>query len=290
MAIKRFLLLIAVGLLAIGGTGPQALAQNAGGAPAQAAPPPAEVYVFRPMGGRLATREMDKIAAKLGQYGLKTSVLNYTNWIGPARRAASQYRKEDHKSPIIIIGHSEGALTASILGAEKFGKRRRRPAGIVYMAGSGRNLREVIYAQIRDSMTEKSDAEIEEAIAAARKIHDAAQNDGDMPATSEPLRDWMKEIFAQDPVANLKKLSVPVFAVQGAKDFQVDPKDDFGPVTEALGKAPKGSDSRLYEGLDHLFKPEPGESKVGHYYDLSRRVDPKFIADVVAWCSQRAGS
>lgn len=112
MAIKRFLLLIAVGLLAIGGTGPQALAQNADGAPAQAAPPPAEVYVFRPMGGRLATREMDKIAAKLGQYGLKTSVLNYTNWIGPARRAASQYRKEDRKSPIIIIGHSAGGDSA----------------------------------------------------------------------------------------------------------------------------------------------------------------------------------
>ncbi len=221
-----------------------------------------------------------------------TATPGYQAFVEDARRATDFLadRPEVDPSKIIIIGHSEGALTASILGAEKFGKRRRRPAGIVYMAGSGRNLREVIYAQIRDSMTEKSDAEIEEAIAAARKIHDAAQNDGDMPATSEPLRDWMKEIFAQDPVANLKKLSVPVFAVQGAKDFQVDPKDDFGPVTEALGKAPKGSDSRLYEGLDHLFKPEPGESKVGHYYDLSRRVDPKFIADVVAWCSQRAGS
>ena len=112
MAIRRVFLLLAAGLMAFSFNGPGAQAQDATAEPVQVAPPPAKVYVFRPMGGRLATREMDKIAKKIGQYGLETNVLNYTNFIGPARRAASQYKKEQRKSPIIVIGHSAGGDSA----------------------------------------------------------------------------------------------------------------------------------------------------------------------------------
>ena len=41
-----------------------------------------------------------------------------------------------------------------------------------------------------------------------------------------------------------------------------------------------------------LFKgatPSTMAHEVGHYFDLSRRVDPGFIRDVVKWCSARTG-
>jgi len=70
------------------------------------------VYVFRPMGGRLATPEMDKIANKLKARGLAAEVHNYTDWLRPANAAIARYKKENWKSAIIAIGHSAGGDSA----------------------------------------------------------------------------------------------------------------------------------------------------------------------------------
>ena len=81
-----------------------------GGSRDQAQPDPVigTVYVFRPMGGRLATPEMDKIANKLKARGLAAEVHNYTDWLRPANAAIARYKKENWKSAIIAIGHSAG--------------------------------------------------------------------------------------------------------------------------------------------------------------------------------------
>src|SRR5690606_3714072 len=108
------------------------------------------------------------------------------------------------------------------------------------------------------------------------------------PASSEASREWMREAFAEDPLARLANVRVPILAVQGGKDFQVSPERDFGPITALIDKrGPKGSATELFPELDHLFKPEPGISTPGHYADLRRRVDPSFMAVVVAWALER---
>ncbi|MCB1489305.1 MAG: LysM peptidoglycan-binding domain-containing protein [Bauldia sp.] len=81
-----------------------------GGSRDQAQPEPVvgTVYVFRPMGGRIATAEMDKIASKLKARGIAAEVHNYTDWLRPANAAIARYKKESWKSAIIAIGHSAG--------------------------------------------------------------------------------------------------------------------------------------------------------------------------------------
>jgi pimeloyl-ACP methyl ester carboxylesterase len=225
-----------------------------------------------------------------------TSTPGYQAFVSDARRALAflAKRPEIDARKIVIIGHSEGAMTASILGRERFSGRRgrHRLAGIVLMAGVGRRLREVIYSQIRRSMAGKPEDEIEAAIAEARRIHDAVESDGEVPASTEAARNWMKEMFRQDPLANLRRLRIPILVLQGSKDFQVDPRLDFGPLEDLVtnGKAgAKGSETRLFEGVDHLFKPEPGESKLGHYSDLSRHVAPEVVEHIVRWSAMMAG-
>ncbi|MCP4382908.1 MAG: hypothetical protein GY798_16060, partial [Hyphomicrobiales bacterium] len=52
------------------------------------------VYVFRPMGGRLATPEMDKLARRIKARGLEAEVHPYADWIRPANAAIARYQAE----------------------------------------------------------------------------------------------------------------------------------------------------------------------------------------------------
>jgi pimeloyl-ACP methyl ester carboxylesterase len=208
--------------------------------------------------------------------------------VDDARRAVAflSGRPEIDPKRVFVLGHGEGALTASILA----GERKTKVAGAVLLSPAARDARELIYWQLRRSMVGADDAKVSTAVAKAKAIHDAVLADKELPATSEPMRDWMQEIFAEDPLARLSRARVPILAVAGDKDFQTDAELDFGPIASALEKnARKGSQSRLFSGLDHLLKPEPGQSTVGHYGDLTRRVDPEFLDYLTLWCRQRAG-
>lgn len=82
--------------------------------------PPAggKAYVFRGMGGRVMSWEMDRLADKLNKSGVTAEVYNHVNWRGPADEAIARYKSELRKTPIILVGHSAGG-DASLRFAEK---------------------------------------------------------------------------------------------------------------------------------------------------------------------------
>jgi len=92
------------------------LAPDAGSAqspdPAATAPPAALVYVFRAMGGKVFSKEMDNLAQKIEARGYEVQVFNYTGWMRPAKDAAKRYRSDATKPTIIAIGHSAGGDSA----------------------------------------------------------------------------------------------------------------------------------------------------------------------------------
>ena len=213
----------------------------------------------------------------------------FASLVDDGRRALAVLaaRPEVDPARIVVIGHGEGALIASILASERVRVRgrARRVAGLVLLAGPGRNLRELVYDEIRASMVGQREGAIRAAVDRARRVHDAALTDGDLPASNEGARRWMVEAFAEDPLARLVAVRAPVLAVQGGKDFQVSPERDFEPIRAHVeSRAAKGSEALLMPELDHLFKREPGISTPGHYADLRRHVDAVFIARVVGWC------
>jgi pimeloyl-ACP methyl ester carboxylesterase len=208
--------------------------------------------------------------------------------VDDARRAIEfvKDRPEVDSKKVIVIGHGEGALATSIVAGES----KSRLAGAVLISPAARDARELIYWQMSRAMTGQDPARIESAIGKAKQIHAAAVADKDLPAASEPMRDWMQEIFKEDPLLRLRKVRAPVLAIAGDKDFQTDAELDFRAVADALQKhGRKGSESKLFVGLDHLLKPEPGDSTVGHYGDLTRRVDPNALSFLSDWCRQRVG-
>ena len=71
-----------------------------------------EAYVFRGVGGRWASSEMDKLAGKIKQSGVEAEVYDYGAWRHAADTAIERYNSEGRKSAIIAMGHSAGGDAA----------------------------------------------------------------------------------------------------------------------------------------------------------------------------------
>lgn len=81
-------------------------------------PATGKVYIFRGMGGRIASFEMDRLADKLEKSGVEAETYNHFNWSGPASEAIARYKRQNNRFPIMLVGHSAGA-DASVYFAEK---------------------------------------------------------------------------------------------------------------------------------------------------------------------------
>jgi pimeloyl-ACP methyl ester carboxylesterase len=66
---------------------------------------------------------------------------------------------------------------------------------------------------------------------------------------------WWKFFLVHDPAKDLEKISIPVLALNGEKDVQVDPKINL-PAIEAALKKSKSKNYKTIElpGLNHLFQ------------------------------------
>ena len=79
------------------------------------AAPPApngHVYIFRGIGGRVASLDLDELGEKVNRTGVTASVLNFTEWRTPAEEAVKRYERDPRPAPIVLIGHSAGGDAA----------------------------------------------------------------------------------------------------------------------------------------------------------------------------------
>jgi predicted alpha/beta hydrolase family esterase len=77
-----------------------------------------KAYIFRGMGGRIASFEMDRLSEKLEKSGVDAETYNHFNWSGPADEAIARYKRQNGNFPIMLVGHSAGA-DASVAFAQK---------------------------------------------------------------------------------------------------------------------------------------------------------------------------
>lgn len=68
-----------------------------------------KAYIFRGMGGRIASFEMDRLSEKLEKSGIDAETYNHFNWSGPADEAIARYKRQNGNFPIMLVGHSAGA-------------------------------------------------------------------------------------------------------------------------------------------------------------------------------------
>jgi len=97
---------------------------------------------------------------------------------------------------------------------------------------------------------------------------------------------WTREFMAHDPRADLARITVPVLALTGEKDLQVDPAD----LDVIAATVPGGATVRSVPDLSHTLRHQPGPPSLGAYRkELREPVNQDVLRAVVRWCREISG-
>ncbi len=94
---------------------------------------------------------------------------------------------------------------------------------------------------------------------------------------------WWKFFLGHDPAKDIEKLSIPVLALNGSKDIQVDPKINL-PAIEAALKKSKSKNYKTIElpGLNHLFQ-HCVRCTIDEYGELEETFSPEVLKIMGDW-------
>ena len=217
-----------------------------------------------------------------------------------------------------LIGHSEGGLVAPLAASQS-----PDVAFIVLLAGTGVPGREVLARQleaiartgglpedrikievdrqqrlIRALETGKDPAALEASLREAAKANVAAMSEeevkmgggakamieGQVKALGDP---WLRYFVNYDPRPALRKVKVPVLALNGTLDLQVIPDQNLPEIEKALKEAGNPDVTlRTLPGLNHLFQPAKTGSP-GEYAMIETTLDPSVLDLVTRWIQER---
>jgi pimeloyl-ACP methyl ester carboxylesterase len=204
-----------------------------------------------------------------------------------AARDTLAARPEVDAARIVVAGHSEGALLAAALAA-----RGAPLAGVVLLSGSATPGAELLRWQARQ-LAPTLPAPVRGLLRLLRTDLEAkvAANHARIRATTSDVARiggvrvnarWTREFLAHDPRADLARVTVPVLALTGEKDLQVDVAD----LDVLAATVPAPVTVHRVPDLTHTLRRQPGPASLRSYRaELRRPVDPVVLDTVVSWCS-----
>jgi len=96
---------------------------------------------------------------------------------------------------------------------------------------------------------------------------------------------WMREFLAYDPAEDLKRIEVPVLAITGSKDIQVDPAD-----LEIMASLVRSEfEPHVVPDVTHLLRADSDPvPTINSYKDQVKvPVDPRVLELVTDWLGRR---
>ena len=225
-----------------------------------------------------------------------------------------QTRKEINKNKIGLIGHSEGALIASIVASKS-----KDISFIVSLAGTGiqgdkllllqqeliSRAKGIPEADIKKSL--ETNTKLFEIIAKSNDnqklktdvtnlIDKMLKNDSNAKIPNGITKDkfiqmrvnqisnpWLQYFIKFNPAKVLKKIQCPVLALNGEKDLQVPPKENLTAISNALKKGGnKKVTTKVFPHLNHLFQ----KCKTGlpsEYATIEQTFSPIALTEITNW-------
>jgi hypothetical protein len=210
--------------------------------------------------------------------------------LGRARDALAT-RPEVDPQRILLAGHSEGAILAAALAA-----RGVPTAGVVLLSTSAAPGEALLRWQVRQvtptlpapvrALLRMFRVDLEKKVAANHDRIRATTTDVARIGGARINARWTREFMAHDPRNDLRRITVPVLALTGEKDLQVDPAD-LGVIAATV---PGGVDTVRVPAVSHTLRRQPGSPSLGAYKkELREPVDPDVLGSVVRWCREVTG-
>jgi uncharacterized protein len=188
---------------------------------------------------------------------------------------------------IAAIGHSEGAIVASALAG-----RGEPLAALVLLAGTAVPGTEVGRYQVRrlistlpgplQALVRLLPLDVDARVAKSHAKTLARTGDVERAGLRRVNSRWQREFLAYDPAQDLARCRVPVLAVTGGKDIQVDP-DQLDAIRAAV---PGPVTISRPADLTHTLRSQSKRPSLLRYRkELRRPVDLELLAEVVDWTS-----
>lgn len=94
---------------------------------------------------------------------------------------------------------------------------------------------------------------------------------------------WLLYFISFDPANYISKLKIPVLAINGNLDFQVDSKSNLNGFEKSLTKA-RNKNFKIVEmpGMNHLFQ-ECTTGFVNEYGEIEQTISPKVLLEMSDW-------
>jgi len=164
----------------------------------------------------------------VGQSGGRAESVTIADYAEDARSVLLwlEKRKDVDKNRIGLVGHSEGAAVAMLVG----GRERGKVAGIALLAGPSTNGATIVLEQQKHLLDQMKvdEAQRAEKVALQEKINAAVVSGRgwqDLPEAARQIADtpWFYSYLTFDPERAMRDTRAPVLIVQGELDTQVKP-------------------------------------------------------------------
>ena len=205
-------------------------------------------------------------------------------------------------SKVGVLGHSEGGTIAFLIAAEG------KADFIVSLAGGATQGKEAVLTQNYNALKAQGipSEQIGEVVDAVEEVFDKLiaspedepvsvslqriASESQSPEIAQTLAlqlgndsngKWYKYFLALDPSDAISKITCPVMAVNGTKDFQVDCQENLGNIRKRLPESPKNL-IKSYEGLNHLFQ----NCNTGYpteYATIKEDIAEQVLSDISNW-------
>ena len=231
------------------------------------------------------TKRTQKYGAQSSEDPVRLTVEEET--ISDARAAVALVAKQPKVDPkqVFLLGHSLGAYLAPRIATGD-----SQIAGIVMLAANARPLEKVVLEQIHylatmsGTPTEAEQKRIAAAEDGAKQIEkpDLKPDDKiDFLGATMYGAYWL-DLRGYDPLKTAAKLKIPIFIVQGGRDYQVTPSN-FQAWSDALSNN-RNVTLRTYPDQDHLFMHGTGASKPSDYARPDH-VSAEVVKSIATWIS-----
>lgn len=234
-----------------------------------------------------------------GNFGVSTTL----DFVKDAEAAFYFLRQQNNidSSHVGIIGHSEGGAIAAILGSQN-----KDVSFIISLAGMGVKSDAILLKQAEDSyksmnvdetiwkkeieqnkqifniINSESDKEI-----IKTKIYDllSANNDDQKvkQIVAQVTSDWFISFIKLDIQDYLAKISIPVLALNGDKDIQVNADINITAIKNTIeSNGNENVTTKIYPQLNHLFQ-KCNKCTIDEYGELEETFNPEVLQDITNW-------
>ncbi|MBO1541961.1 alpha/beta fold hydrolase [Pseudomonas sp. OA65] len=153
--------------------------------------------------------------------------------------------------PLILLGHSEGALIASLAAPQA------NAAAVISLSGSARPIDQVLRQQLSNRLPPPLMLRSNELLDSLK----AGRLDNNVPTQLQVIfrpsvQPYLISLFRQDPARAFAALKMPALIIQGSNDIQVSVDD-----ARQLKAAKPDAELALIEGMNHVMRIVPNDVK-----------------------------